>query len=142
MMARFYAYLDKVFGFRAQVGTLSDSRPEAIIPPAAVFTTAFTMFATCRGSLNAIDKERHFPRRLRDLVGPCVPSGDTVGRVYAQLNSDGLRDVLRNVHLRIKRNKLLTTTTGWFFAAVDGHEFFRQSQTLLRTVPDSRFDSG
>ena len=142
MMARFYAYLDKVFGFRALVGTLVDSRPAALIPTAAVFTTAFTMFATCRGSLNAIDKERHFPRRLRDLVGPRVPSGDTIGRVYTQLNSDGLRDVLRNVHLRIKRNKILTTSTGRFFAAVDGHEFFRQPQTLLRTVPDSHLDSG
>jgi len=142
MMARFYAYLEKVFDFRAQVGTLIDSRPAAVIPTAAVFTTAFTMFATCRGSLNAIDKERHFPRRLRNLVGPQVPSGDTVGRVYAQLNSAVLRDVLRNVHLHIKRNKILTTTTGWFFAAVDGHEFFRQPQTLLRPVPHPHLDSG
>lgn len=142
MMARFSAYLDKVFDFRAAVGTLRDSRPQPRIPTAAVFTTAFTMFATGRGSLNAIDQQRHFPRRLQNLVGPHVPSGDTVGRVYAQLNSDGLREVLRNVHFRIKRNKLLTSTTGWFFAAVDGHEFFRQSQTLLRPVPEAHLDSG
>jgi hypothetical protein len=142
MMARFDAYLDKVFQFRAQVGMLRDSRPQPLIPTAAVFTTAFTMFATCRGSLNAIDKERHFPRRLRDLVGPHVPSGDTVGRVYAQLNSDRLREVLRNVHVRIKRNKILTSTTGWFFTAVDGHEFFRQPQTLLQPVPEAHVDSG
>jgi hypothetical protein len=142
MMARFYRYIDKVFQFRKQASTLTDSRLVPVIPTAAVFGTAFAMFATCRGSLNAIDKERHFPRRLRDLVGPHVPSGDTVGRVYAQLNSDMLRDVLRNVHLRIKRNKVLTTATGWFFAAVDGHEFFRQPQTLLRKVPDPHLNSG
>lgn len=142
MMPRFYAYLDKVFQFRAAVGTLRDSRPQPLIPTAAVFSTAFAMFVTGRGSLNAIDRERHFPRRLRDLVGSHVPSGDTVGRVYAQLNSADLRDVLRNVHFRIKRNKILTSASGWFFAAVDGHEFFRQSQTLLRSVPETHLDSG
>jgi hypothetical protein len=113
-----------------------------VIPTAAVFGTAFTMFATCRGSLNGIDKERHFPGRLRNLVGQHVPSGDTVGRVYAQLDSEALRKALGDVHLRIKRNKMLCNTTDWMFAAVDGHEFFRQPQTLLRPVPHPHLDSG
>jgi hypothetical protein len=142
MMARFYGYLDKVFRFRELTARLTDSRREAVIPTAAVFGTAFAMFATRRGSLNGIDKERHFPGRLRNFVGPRVPSGDTVGRVYAQLDTDALRDILRDVHLRIKRNKMLGDTSGWLFAAVDGHEFFRQSQTLLRPVPDADPDSG
>ena len=142
MMARFYGYLDKVFQFRDLTARLTDSRPEAVIPTSAVFGTAFAMFATCRGSLNGIDKERHFPGRLQNFVGPRVPSGDTVGRVYAQLDSDLLREVLRDVHLRIKRNKMLGDTSGWLFAAVDGHEFFRQPQTLLRPVPDTHLDSG
>lgn len=142
MMARFHAYLDKVFHFRDLAARLTDSRPEPLIPAAAVFGTAFAMFATCRGSLNGIDKERHFPGRMQKLVGPRVPSGDTVGRVYAQMDSDRLREVLRDVHLRIKRNKILRNTTDWLFAAVDGHEFFRQSQTLLRPVPDPHFEGG
>jgi hypothetical protein len=142
MMARFYGYLDKVFQFRDLTARLTDSRLEAVIPTAAVFGTAFAMFATCRGSLNGIDKERHFPGRLRNFVGPRVPSGDTVGRVYAQLDSDVLRGVLRDVHLRIKRHKMLGDTSGWLFAAVDGHEFFRQPQTVLRPVPDAHLDSG
>jgi hypothetical protein len=79
---------------------------------------------------------------LRNFVGPRVPSGDTVGRVYAQLDSGVLREVLRDVHLRIKRNKMLGDTTGWLFVAVDGHEFFRQPQTLLRPVPDAHLDRG
>jgi hypothetical protein len=142
MMARFYSYIDKVFDFRAQMGRLVDSRPEPQIPTAAVFGTAFAMFATCRGSLNAIDKERHFPGRLRGVVGPRIPSGDTIGRVYAQLDSSVLREVLAAVHHRIKRNKMLNNTTEWFFAAVDGHEFFRQPQTLLRPMHDANLDSG
>ena len=142
MMARFSAYLDKVFGFRDRVARLTDSRLEPVIPTPAIFGTAFAMFATGRGSLNSIDQQRHFPGRLQRLVGPRVPSGDTVGRVYAQLHSDGLREFLTETHLRIKRNKMLDTTSGWLFAAVDGHEFFRQPQTLLRRVPDSHLDSG
>jgi hypothetical protein len=54
-----------------------------------------------RGSLNAIDKDRHFPGRLEKFVGPHVPSADTVGRVYAQLDSGPVREALREVHLRI-----------------------------------------
>ncbi len=142
MMARFHGYLDKVFEFRRLAALLTDSRPEPMIPAAAIFGTAFAMFATGRGSLNGIDKQRHFPGRLRNFVGPRVPSGDSVGRVYAQLDSGGLREVLRHVHLRIKRNKVLNTDTGWMFAAVDGHEFFRQPQTLLRPMPHAHLDSG
>ena len=142
MMARFCGYLDKVFQFRRLMDRLTDSRPEPVIPTTAVFGTAFAMFATCRGSLNGIDKERHFPGRLQNFVGPRVPSGDTVGRGYAQLDSGVLREVLKDVHLRIKRNKMLRDTTDWLFAAVDGHEFFRQPQTLLRPVPDADLESG
>ena len=142
MMARFYSYIDKVFEFRRLMGNLTDSRLEPVIPTAAVFGTAFAMFATCRGSLNGIDMDRHFPGRLEKFVGPRVPSGDTVGRVYVRLDSEALRAMLRDVHLRIKRNKMLHNTTDWMFAAVDGHEFFRQPQTLLRPVPHSHLDSG
>ncbi len=142
MMARFYAYVDKVFGFRDRAARLTDSRLEPVIPTAAIFGTAFAMFATGRGSLNGIDHQRHLPGRLRHFVGPHVPSGDTVGRVYTQLHSDLLREFLKEVHLRIKRNKLLHTASGWLFVAVDGHEFFRQPQTLLRPVPDPYLESG
>lgn len=142
MMARFYGYIDKVFQFQRLVRSVTDSRLEPVIPTTAVFGTAFAMFATCRGSLNGIDKERHFSGRLQHLVGPRVPSGDTVGRVYAQLDSGGLREILKDVHLRIKRNKMLSNTTDRLFVAVDGHEFFRQLQTLLRAVPHPHHDSG
>jgi hypothetical protein len=141
MMARFYSYIDKVFEFRRLAALLTDSRPEPVIPAAAIFGTAFAMFATGRGSLNGIDKERHFPGRLRNFVGPRIPSGDSVGRVYAQLDSGVLREVLRDVHLHIKRNKVLTGGD-WMFAAVDGHEFFRQPQTLLQPMPYPHLDSG
>ena len=81
-MARFYGYIDKVFEFRRLTALLTDSRPEPVIATTAIFGTAFAMFATGRGSLNGIDKERHFPGRLRNFVGARVPSGDSVGPCY------------------------------------------------------------
>ena len=139
MMARFYGYLDKVFQFRRLTAWLTDSRPEPLIPTAAVFGTAFAMFATCRGSLNGIDKERHFPGRLQNFVGPHVPSGDTVGRVYAQLDSGVLREVLRDVHLRIKRNKMLATPAAGCSPPWTATSFFASrkrccDQCLTRTL--------
>jgi len=53
-----------------------------------------------------------------------------------------LREVLRDVHLRIKRNKVLHGGGDWIFVAVDGHEFFRQPQTLLRAMPHPHLGSG
>jgi hypothetical protein len=142
MMARFYGYIDEVFRFGYLTARLTDSRLEPAIPTQAVFGTAFAMFATHRGSLNGIDQQRCFPGRLRKFVGPRVPSGDTVGRVYAQMDSDALREVLRDVHFRIKRNKMLRDTEGRWFVAVDGHEFFRQPQTVLRPVSDPYVEGG
>ncbi len=142
MMARFHAYIDKVFEFRRLTALLTDSRPEPVIPTAAIFGTALAMFATGRGSLNGIDHQRHLPGRLRRFVGPHIPSADSVGRVYTQLDSRTLRQMFQDVHYRIKRNKMLDNTTGWLFAAVDGHEFFRQPQTLLRPVPHPQRESG
>ena len=142
MTARFYGYLDKVFQFSTLMATLADARRQPVIPTAAVFATAFAMFATHRGSLNGMDQERRCPGQWRKFLGPHIPSGDTVGRVYALLDSGPLREVLKDVHLRIKRNKMLRNTTDWMFAAVDGHEFFRQPQTLLRSVPHPHLESG
>ena len=89
------------------------------------------MFATGRGALNGLEADRRIPARLRGLVGPHPPSGDTIGRVYAGIDSQGLREMLRDIAYQLKRNKALANDGDWYFAAVDGHEFFRQSETLL-----------
>ncbi len=131
MMARFYGYLDKVFQFRDLTARLTDSRLEAVIPTAAVFGTAFALFATCRGSLNGIDQERRFPGRLQNFVGPRVPSGDTVGRASSwywattfsrrQLSA---REFWRAGHWRwdIENDCFNSTSTHWGLNHVFRHE--------------------
>jgi hypothetical protein len=123
-MARFCAYADKVFDLGSQLGQLTDTRTRPQIPTAAAFASAFTLFATRRGSLNGLEPDLRLPARLRGLVGAEPPSVDSIGRIYALMDSPPLRRLLADSAHRLKRNKALTPHEGWYVAAVDGHEFF------------------
>jgi hypothetical protein len=59
------------------------------------------------------------------VVGPQPPSIDTVGRVYALLDSAARRQLMVQVHDRLKRNKALADGDDLKIVAVDGHEFFK-----------------
>ena len=133
MMRRFCRYVDKVFHFGSQLQTLSDTRRRPQIPTAAVFASVWTLFATARGSLNHWEKDARVPARLRGIVGPRLPSGDTVGRVYAQLDSEPLRQMLSQINHQVRRNKALGPGGNLMVAAVDGHEFFASRK---RCCPD------
>jgi hypothetical protein len=140
-MARFCAYVEKVFGLGDRFPTLTDSRLRPRIPTAAAFASAFTLFATRRGSLNGLEPDLRIPARLRGLVGARIPSVDSIGRIYALMDSQPVRDLLCDIVHQLKRNKALTSHEGWYVAAVDGHEFFSsrkrccpQCQTRTLTV--------
>jgi DDE family transposase len=132
-MARFCAYAEKLFGLGSQLGKLTDARIYPQIPTAAVFASVFTLFATRRGSLNGLEQDLRVPARLRGIVGPDVPSVDSVGRVYALMHSRPLRQFLREIAHQLKRNKALSSHEGWYVAAIDGHEFFSSRK---RCCPD------
>src|SRR5438876_4821477 len=133
MMGRFCRYVDKVFHFGQQLQTLSDTRRRPQISAAAVFASAWTLFATARGSLNRFDKAARLPSRLRGIVGPRIPSGDTIGRVFVQLDSGPLRRMLSSINHQVRRNKALGPGGRPRVAAVDGHEFFSSRK---RCCPD------
>jgi hypothetical protein len=127
MMARFCAYVDKVFHFSSLLKTLHEPRLIPIIPIGSIFTSALAMFATGRCSLHSLEKDLvRIPSRLRGVVGPQAPSSDTIGRVFAAMDPEPLRQMLRSVHHRLRRNKALLDGGQWKIAAVDGHEFFSQ----------------
>jgi hypothetical protein len=123
-MARFCAYVEKIFGLGQRFATLTDSRLRPRIPTAAAFASVLTLFATRRGSLNGLEPDLRIPARLRGIVGAQVPSADSIGRIYALMDSPPLRDLLCEIAHQLKRNKALTSHEGWYVAAVDGHEFF------------------
>lgn len=127
MMARFCAYIDKVFQFSKLLDMLHEPRKIPTIPISSIFTSSFTMFATGRTSLHSMEKDLvRIPARLQGVVGPHAPSSDTSGRVYALMDSAPLRQMLQSVHHRLRRNKALADGGERKVAAVDGHEFFSQ----------------
>jgi hypothetical protein len=90
------------------------------------------------GSLNALEQDKRNPF-WRRWLGACLPSADTVGRVFARLDQAGLRSTLHAVYDRLKRNKALDGTV----LILDGHEtiasYLRCCQGCLeRTTADSR----
>jgi Transposase DDE domain len=123
-MARFCAYVEKLFGLGSQLSKLTDNRTYPQIPTAAVFASVFTLFATRRGSLNGLEQDLRIPVRLRGIVGARVPSVDSIGRIYELMDSPPLRQILCDIAHQLKRNKALSSREGWYVAAVDGHEFF------------------
>jgi hypothetical protein len=140
MMSRFCRYLDKCFHFHELLPLFTDARRKPQLPGAAAFASVFALFACNRTSLNSLEKDLvRLPERLRGLVGPRPPSIDTLGRVYALADSDGLRQMLVRVHHRLKRNKALADGDDLKIAAVDGHEFFKSrkrccAQCQQRTI--------
>jgi hypothetical protein len=134
MMLRFCCYIDKVFDFGDRVREIHDSRQKARIPTSAIWMSAFFMFAMHRGSLNAIESELRVPKRLDGLLGSRKPSADRMGDVFALIPSEELRAMLSEINHQLGRKKGFGKEGPWRFVALDGHEFFSQSASLLSRV--------
>ncbi len=127
MMARFWRYVEKVYGLSGRVARLTDSRQQPQIDTDVIFLNAMMMCVTRRRSLNAMEGECRVPRRWEKIIGTRKPSADTVGRVVGLMDSDALRDMLSEINHQLRRNKALDENP-WplRFVAFDGHEFFSQ----------------
>ena len=131
MMSRFCRYVEKVFDFGQRVKALEDSRQKPRIPTAAIWLSVFFMFAIRRGSLNAIESERYRSKRFDRLMGSQKPSADRMGDVFCLILSGQLRAMLSGINHQLGRNKVFGKEGPWRFAALDGHEFFSQSASVL-----------
>ena len=126
MMRRFCRYAAKVFDLPALLARLRDTRRKPLYSTQQVWQFVVTLLATGRGSLHAIEADRHAgkPRASRRGTGP--PSDDTLGRAFELLDPEPLRQMLMDIQHGLKRNKALPLKWNLRFAAVDGHEFFSQ----------------
>jgi hypothetical protein len=131
MMSRFCRYAEKVFDFSQRVKTLHDARQKPRIPTASIWLSGFLMFATRRGSLNRIGCELDRPKRWECLVGSQKPSADRIGDVFCLIPSEQLRSMLSGINHQLGRNKVFGNGGPLRFAALDGHEFFSQSTSVL-----------
>lgn len=90
------------------------------------------------GSLNALEQTRGH-KFWQNWIGDSLPSADTIGRVFAKIDCDSLRRIIRVVYSKLKRNKVLKPLHGGMFVLViDGHEshssYLRCCKGCLRRV--------
>jgi hypothetical protein len=122
VLRRILAYARKRIGWLTPLEAVTDDRISPRIPTETVVRTVAVMNLARMGSLNALEQSAKatFWRRF---LGRDMPSAETVGRVCAGMDLDGVRDIQRTVYARLKRGKALQPTLpGLMAAALDGHE--------------------
>jgi len=124
LIKRFCSYINKVFGFKRHIQSIEDNRRRPSIPSKNIWLSGVFMFALRMGSLNAIDTELRLPRRMNKLIGRRKPSGDSIGRVFADMQTESIREILSAINHKLKRNKALRTNWSMRFVSIDGHELF------------------
>jgi Transposase DDE domain len=122
VLRRLITYSGKIFHLSRDILTqISDQRRKPRISTAAVVKSSMVLFWARLGSINAWEQvgPAHFWRHW--LEEPAF-SADTLGRVHALLDADGLRQGIHEVYQRLKRNKALPDIYGLGVVVLDGHE--------------------
>ena len=134
MMNRFCRYIEKVFDFGSRMAQLKDPCRRPRIPLRAIWGSVFFLFVMRQRSLNAMEGQLRQPRRMEGPIGPKKPSADRMGQVLGLMDPNQLRAMLAGINHQWGRNKGLKN--GWPFrvGAIDGHEFFSLSSSLLSPV--------
>jgi hypothetical protein len=109
-----------------------------------VVKAALVMFCARQPSLNAL-AQIPASRFWKQWLGEPLASADTLGRVHAELQAEGLRRAVQQFYHRLKRNKALPDHAGIGIAVLDGHEShasYRRhcSGCLQRTIHNEHGD--
>jgi len=145
ILRRLIAYAEKIFQLSATVvAGVVDRRRQPRIPTSRVVHSVAALFWARMGSLNALELAAH-SNFFRRWLGQSVCSADSVGRVTALMDAEGLRRGLHHLYDRLKRNKALPDQGGLGVAVLDGHEshasYRRQCPGCLqRTIRTSQTD--
>jgi len=122
ILRRILSYARKRLDWESPLDAVCDTRPSPQIPTATVIRSVAVMFLARLGSLNALEQSS-CNSFWRKWLGAELPSADTVGRVCAEVQLDGVRQIARQVYTRLKRGKALCPPAHGLMAAVlDGHE--------------------
>jgi Transposase DDE domain len=115
-------YSEKIFDLsEAVLRKISDGRRRPRISTCPLLQSVLGLYWGRLGSLHALETVRG-ASCWKHWLGQSPASADTVGRVHAQLENEGLRRGLQHVYRRLKRNKVLRSVEGWDIAVLDGHE--------------------
>ena len=122
ILRRLIAYAEKIFQLSATVvAGVVDGRQQPRIPTSRVVHSVAALFWARLGSLNALELAAN-SNFFRRWLGQSVCSADSVGRVTALMDAEGLRKGLHHIYDRLKRNKALPDQGGLGVAVLDGHE--------------------
>ena len=122
ILRRLIAYAEKVFQFSGMiVAEVLDRRRQPRIPTSLVVQSVAALFWARMGSLNALELAAH-SSFFRRWLGHPVCSADSIGRVTALMDTEGLRCGIHHLYDRLKRNKALPDQGGLGVAVLDGHE--------------------
>lgn len=122
ILRRLIAYAEKIFQFSGTVvAGVTDRRRQPRIPASHVVQSVAALFWARMGSLNALELAAH-SSFFRRWLGHPVCSADSVGRVTARMDAEGLRRGIHHIYDRLKRNKALPDQGGLAVAVLDGHE--------------------
>ena len=101
---------------------IRDGRAQGRIPTSVIVRAILAMCFCRLGSLNALG-QTGLSLRWRRWLGQGLPSPDTIGRVAALADLEGIRALGRHLYDRLKRGKALVAPVQGLIAAIlDGHE--------------------
>jgi Transposase DDE domain len=152
MFRRFTKYTKKVYNMQDQIHKIPDPRRDARIPISSVCAVLFLAFCLRVKSLNQLNNwvrtgriKKVVPQRMR------IAFVDTMRRVLSELDPSSLRDILRDVILKARKNNVFRNNTiggmegvgGLSVVAIDGVELFSTKnqgksceECLTRTTKD------
>jgi hypothetical protein len=145
VLRRILSYAQKLVGLDKLMQALHDSRPQPRIKTATVGRSVLVMLLTRLGSFNALE-QTHTSGFWRRWLGASLPSADTLGRVAATMDAQGVRHIQQEVYAQLKRSKAIQPPWhGLMVAVLDGHEShatFRRccAGCLQRTIHTSQGD--
>ena len=92
------------------------------IATSTIVLSVLIMILSRLGSLNALEQLKS-STKLKKFLGDYLPSADTLGRVFALVDTETIRKVQRGIYERLKRNKVFQSPRhGLIALAIDGHE--------------------
>ena len=124
-----------MYGLKAQLQGITDSRSRPRIKTSAVVGSALAMEIAQMGSLNAVSQTRGNCFWKKWITDGVLPSADTIGRIFGLIEVNTIRAVLKHNYRRLKRNKALRPAfhDNLFAVIIDGHE---SSASYLSCCPD------
>lgn len=100
---------------------LPDGRKRPRIKIGSVVGAVVVMYWSRLGSLNSLEGSQG-SGFWKGSMSARMGSADTIGRVFGNMSTDSLRECMKHIYKKMKRNKVLGGIRGWMIGIVDGHE--------------------